>query len=137
LLKEINVAEWNYLIRFSYLHDFGRKNSNSFYFDANPNYIVAVDRDKCVAKFKIKPQAEFNSYLNKVKLLWHVPEVMDRKYVDGGIVWTARQTLNWIDEMLDDMKKIDKQEEAIRITLDTKSGKAGNKTRTFLKFFKK
>src|SRR5581483_1117678 len=97
------------LIRFSYLHDFGRKDINSFYFDANPNYIVAVDRDKSVVKFKISPQSEFNSYLNKVKLLWHVPEVMDRKYVDGGTVWTARQTLNWIDEVLEGIKKIDKQ----------------------------
>ncbi len=44
-----------------------------FYFNANPHYLIALDNNEAVIKFKISHYLDHAAQFNKVMLLWHIP----------------------------------------------------------------
>ena len=104
-LKDISQVEWDLLIAYSYEHDVERHRDNEFCFNANPNILIALDKDESIIKFKITCYLLITSQLNNLALVWHLPQMQEREFVKDGKVWTAKQTLDWVEKLLGDFKE--------------------------------
>ncbi len=100
-LKEITQDEWSYLIAYAYKHDMDGICNEAICFKVNSHSLVALDKDGTIVKFTITPILQ----IDKIILLWHLPNMEERKLIKDGIVFTALQTMQWIDNLLNDFKK--------------------------------
>ena len=75
-LKEINQEEWDYLLTYSYMNDINNTHQGDFCFNANPERLIAIDKADSFVKFTITTLVK----IDKVVLLWHIPQKYDRKF---------------------------------------------------------
>lgn len=100
ILDEIGVVDWERLFSYSQNHSSPDEPDNDFYFAPNPNALIAIDNNESVIKFIVTYHTIFTSSKIKTVLLWHLPELNARKFVEKGTVFTASNTLNWIRNTL-------------------------------------
>lgn len=104
-LREITQNEWDYLIAYSYKYDTDSRGESEFCFNTNPYSLIALERNEPIVKFTITSRTLDESQMNKLILLWHLPKIKERKFIEDGKVWTATQTLSWVNSLLDDLEK--------------------------------
>jgi hypothetical protein len=110
-LAEIDQSEWDLLIAYSYKHDLDHQSSTDFYFTPNPNALILIDKDESILKFTVTRYLRFKGQSHKVVLLWHLPKIGDRKFITNGKVLTAKKTLHWIYNIINDIKDEEKRNE--------------------------
>ena len=108
LLKEVSEAEWQSLIQYSYLHDMRDPIGDGFYFNANDNCLIALDKEEQIIRFQIYCHNVTSMSSSKVILWWQLPTIRQRKFIETGKVWTAAMVLKWVEDTLNRAEEANK-----------------------------
>lgn len=100
VLGEIDMADWEKLHAYSQLHSSSEAPGVDYYFTPNPGGLIAIDKNESVIKTVVTYHTIFASPKIRTVLLWHLPELNERKYIEKGVVFTAKSTLSWIRHIL-------------------------------------
>ncbi|WP_183565976.1 GmrSD restriction endonuclease domain-containing protein [Mucilaginibacter sp. SP1R1] len=111
-MMTITAAEWDFLVSYAAQNDHDSSNNNSFYFSSTPKCLIAINSNDPIIVFTLSPVFK----RDEVTLIWHLPHKYDRKFVEDDKVWTAQRTLNWLLQLLENIKSptTRKQSETIK-----------------------
>jgi hypothetical protein len=102
LLKQIKEDDWRFLLKYCSHHHETNPVGNEFHFTYHANCLIALcvdDSKETIVSFSVYPGSVDGSP-DKVKLLWELPTLRQRKFIENGKVWTADRTANWLDHAL-------------------------------------
>lgn len=106
VLLETNRKNWHELIRYSQEYDLDQGNSPEYCFNYNGQNILALSVNNNI-KFRLLPASSIHnedSFLypdNQLCILWELPDGESRQAIETGDVWTAQQTYEWLNKMLE------------------------------------
>jgi hypothetical protein len=109
-LMTISRDAWRKLIDYSCSYDIDRGKTKEYCFNANGNYLLALDDTRSHIKFSVTPQhsencsyASFKYPDDEVTLIWNTPSKQNLLKIEKGTVWTADMVKVWINETMDNI----------------------------------
>ena len=112
VLKRINRSEWKQLLEYASKYDLDRGKGAQFCFNQPGAQIICLNLDLNVCKFWLIPATvsdrgmESFVYLEgELEVLWKIPAKSDRRNIESGGVYTAKKTLEWLNETLLNFRK--------------------------------
>lgn len=107
ILRRAYRSEWKKLMEYSWAHDLDKGNGPEYCFNRNRAQIICLDKEHGNIKFWLVPthvsEINFRSFMypdDDMEILWRLPSADDRHRIESGGVWTAKRTLEWINEIL-------------------------------------
>ena len=105
MLLETSRENWRKLIQYARKFDTEQGTTSEYCFNSNDHHLLAISAQNNI-KFRLLPANSIkneDSFLfpdDQLCILWEIPDTGSRKAIETGDVWTAQQTYEWLQKLL-------------------------------------